>query len=358
VMKVVHIVDSPTTGGAAVAARAVEDLYITQQDVLTFTWDIDTVSRLSRAYRTIAGYCDLGLRNELAGRLDNFRPDIVHLHNHKEWGTAVIAACNDLGIPVVWSCYDYWCLCPRDNMHACAGCLGNCAKHYQPRSRRLPSIAKLPLVGRRNRLLKWFNRLDAIITLSANSAEVLRHNGIGKPRIYKIPLPVSVPLGLLAKGKEINPLPIVAYAGGEHPAKGWVVWREIKKLLGPYVSFDELHTAPSREVALERLQQADVLVFPEQWANPGPVILAEAAKMRVPIVASNLGGIPEAVSWGTRLLNPRDAQGFAEAIGDVLEEGDTQGERTVQAYINAILRHDPEQIRESITTCYKEIIAR
>jgi glycosyltransferase involved in cell wall biosynthesis len=73
------------------------------------------------------------------------------------------------------------------------------------------------------------------------------------------------------------------------------------------------------------LEAADLLVIPAVLAGDGdrdalPVISYEALAMEVPVIASDLVGLPEVVRppWG-RLVPPGDHEALAAAIGEVLD---------------------------------------
>jgi glycosyltransferase involved in cell wall biosynthesis/GT2 family glycosyltransferase len=78
------------------------------------------------------------------------------------------------------------------------------------------------------------------------------------------------------------------------------------------------------EAVRELLEGADVLVVPSVIAADGdrdalPVVVYEALAMEVPVVASRLVGLPEAVRqpWG-RLVPPGDADALAETLAELL----------------------------------------
>lgn len=66
---------------------------------------------------------------------------------------------------------------------------------------------------------------------------------------------------------------------------------------------------------------SDILCVPSVMEGLGLVVL-EAMYFRVPVVASNTGGIPEIVSHGTDglLVEPRDDKGLAQAIMSILAD--------------------------------------
>lgn len=63
-------------------------------------------------------------------------------------------------------------------------------------------------------------------------------------------------------------------------------------------------------------QRLDITVLPSLYKEGLPNVLLESMAMKVPVVASNLGGVPEAVLEGETgyLVEPRDSEQLAEAI--------------------------------------------
>src|SRR5690349_8304791 len=56
-------------------------------------------------------------RRGLRRVLDDFRPDVVHMHNvYHQLSPSVVAACRDAGIPVVMTLHDYKLACPSYQM--------------------------------------------------------------------------------------------------------------------------------------------------------------------------------------------------------------------------------------------------
>jgi glycosyltransferase involved in cell wall biosynthesis len=72
---------------------------------------------------------------------------------------------------------------------------------------------------------------------------------------------------------------------------------------------------------LEVLRQIKVLSMTSRWEGL-PITLLEAMASQVPIVATNVGGIPEVLGQNGGLLVERDAQDLAAAIRGILENQD------------------------------------
>jgi len=64
---------------------------------------------------------------------------------------------------------------------------------------------------------------------------------------------------------------------------------------------------------------ADVFVCPSVWQEPFPLVILEAMACGIPIIASDRGGIPEAIGNAGLLINPEDTEQLADAIIQVLE---------------------------------------
>ncbi|MCB2185086.1 MAG: glycosyltransferase family 4 protein [Deltaproteobacteria bacterium] len=63
-----------------------------------------------------------------------------------------------------------------------------------------------------------------------------------------------------------------------------------------------------------------VALFPSLGEESLGLSAAEALACGVPVVASRLGGLPEAVGPGGLLVEPRDAAGLAAAVGELLDQ--------------------------------------
>ena len=87
------------------------------------------------------------------------------------------------------------------------------------------------------------------------------------------------------------------------------------------------HGAEDRAFIFDMLRRADLFVLPSRLARSGdrdglPNVLMEAQAFAVPVVATDVSGIPELVTHGKtgRLVKERDPQALAEAIRKMIEE--------------------------------------
>jgi glycosyltransferase involved in cell wall biosynthesis len=95
-----------------------------------------------------------------------------------------------------------------------------------------------------------------------------------------------------------------------------------------FLDFDDL----ARAMATTHVQ-----IVPSTWPEPLGMVCIEAALARIPVVASNIGGIPECLSHGKEalLVDPGDVGGLADAIAKTLLDREETRLRTIRAHIRA-----------------------
>lgn len=88
---------------------------------------------------------------------------------------------------------------------------------------------------------------------------------------------------------------------------------------------------------------ADVFALPSH-SEGSPNVLLEAMAAGVPVVATKVGGVPEIVAHGESalLVNPRDPQAMADAVGLALGDEDYSNRLTAAARERVMKHHSPE----------------
>jgi glycosyltransferase involved in cell wall biosynthesis len=117
------------------------------------------------------------------------------------------------------------------------------------------------------------------------------------------------------------------------------------------------HQSP--EVVKAYLHKASVLVIPEQYENMSPLIMIEAMMLGRPIVASNLGGIPEYIKDGETglLANAYSAEDFAEKTLRLLRDKDLALNMGKTAQQEILKRNNNEAIWSLTESLYREMIS-
>jgi glycosyltransferase involved in cell wall biosynthesis len=98
-------------------------------------------------------------------------------------------------------------------------------------------------------------------------------------------------------------------------------------------------------------EQIDVLVVPSVWPENSPVIISEAMASGIPVIASDIGGIPELVRDEVTglLAPPRDARAFADAIERLRKDPDLRarmGQRALETIRQEGLRGQVMQVAQ------------
>jgi glycosyltransferase involved in cell wall biosynthesis len=280
--------------------------------------------------------------------LDETQPDIVHLQNFRRHLTfSIVLAARERGIPVVFTAHDYDPICPNSLLLArgriCTACRGKDfykALFIRCKENSLAGSAAVAAEGMFVRLRRYYDLIDVIITPSAFARERLVEFGFdpGKVRVVHNFLDASsyaptyggegaLYFGRLVAEKGLDTLikasaeaagirVAVAGEGPERPRLERLAHDlEVKsgargvEFLG-YVERGRLNAIVSRAMCV---------VMPSIWFENFPYAVLEAFALGKPVVASDIGGLPEMVEDGRTgfLVAPGDAGGLARALRDL-----------------------------------------
>ncbi|PIE67499.1 MAG: hypothetical protein CSA23_03470 [Deltaproteobacteria bacterium] len=326
--------------------------------------------------------------------LEREKPDVVHFHNFQFLTFSLVRKAAARAIPTCISIYDYWHFCPKamlslpDNSFCrqahstkCLCCL----------PKMFTIVQKALLSVRRPIFDNCFDLLDRFIVLSEHSAGVLEGYGLSREKICVVPLtlpieyadePPAPDLGLAEKS--------ILFAGWLNDRKGvhmaiaamphilekvpdarlYIIGGRAKFAQDYEQSFerfiDEHAIAGSIEflghqpphTVRHYLQNVTALVLPEQYQNMSPLIMVEAMMLGTPLVASNVGGIPEYITDGETgfLADHRDPEDFAAKLVRLLTE--TQLRKRLAGKANKAInqRNDNEKILRTTRGVYRGMI--
>jgi glycosyltransferase involved in cell wall biosynthesis len=114
----------------------------------------------------------------------------------------------------------------------------------------------------------------------------------------------------------------------------------------------------SREALQSEFRKASMLVLPTHEDNC-PMVVLEAQAAGVPVVASEVGGVPDLIEDGVTglLVNPQDPATFFRAVKKLLTNDDYIRERLAMAsHRKAITHYHPRLIAEKHLDIYEQII--
>ncbi|QHW29936.1 glycosyltransferase family 4 protein [Paenibacillus rhizovicinus] len=256
------------------------------------------------------------------------QPDLLHVA-HAMYGAAFVQSARKLGIPYVMTLTDYWFACPkstliRNDRQLCAGPEGGaaCMTHCQ-----------IPYAGERLQALMPLLQTAACVT--APSAFLAAYMKSVMPPLNVEVVPHGMRYEWIAPNRktyQAGDRITLVYGGslGEHKgvhvllaAMAMVPSRRLRLHVygaGPPEYTESLRRAAYRDKRISfrgtyteadtaRIyQEADIAIVPSVWYENYPLTLHEALASRVPVIASNIGGMAEKITDG---LN-----GFTFRVGD------------------------------------------
>jgi len=350
-------------GGAAIyvkyLAEELEDVHLFIPSSLKRPGNFHTVPPVKNPLRgAVVGlsYRNPGVERAFARVLEEVKPDVVHFHNLWAFRTAMLPViARDMGYPTVITLHDYWFLCPRGVMvdysgkpcpgpgSRCAACWNDwVSSHLGPFGGLVRPF--LALVNRENSfrrrletLLGVLRSTDLVIAPSRFLAGMLEDHGV-----ESVHLPNGYPHSIFA-GFQRSPheKTVFGFVGVPSHQKGiHVAIRAALELEGDfelriYGESKGAYMESLRKLADSRVRfmgrftdvtvpyrNIDVLLFPSLTYENSPLVLAEAALTETPVIASNLGAIPEYVHHGANgfLFTPGDWRELSELMALYLEE--------------------------------------
>lgn len=310
-------------------------------------WREYQIPRLADCHRIVR----LGsVGREVARALDRIRPDVAYVHNMLEPGAAAELV---LSTPTVFFHHTHDLYCPagskllqRSNREcryrAGAACVVQ-AFRERCHSRRPMKLARGLL--RMTRARRWARRVDGLVVDTRHMRDRLVEEGFAADRIAVLPTPIRIPDTVAELPAGSGP-PQVLFAGRLTPHKGlrylleaMTIGRVPYQLVvaGEGYRADELKALSHRLGLASRVEfvgwqgmermsglyrSAATVVVPSVWPEPFGMIGPEAMAHGRPVVAFDVGGIPEWLEDGRTgfLVPPRDTRSLAGRIDLLLSD--------------------------------------
>lgn len=299
------------------------------------------------------------IERDFAAFVQRVRPDIVHFQHLMALSAHLLPIARQAGLPTVLTLHDYWFLCANAQLVWPSGrrCPGkaaglNCARCALARFR---SPLTWPL---RPALAPLFWYRDAVVRAAGLSAHhyfspseflAARYRAAGFPADRLTILENGLPLTAL-RSLAWQPAPngrlrctflgSLAWQKGVHVLVN--AFRDLPperaqlRIYGPPNTFPAysatlrqmanpantifMGAIPNDEVGAV-LATTDVLIVPSLWYENSPLVIQEAHALEIPVIASDLGALPEKVGAGGWLFPPGDAAALRARLQTLLDSG-------------------------------------
>jgi glycosyltransferase involved in cell wall biosynthesis len=322
-------------------------------------------------------------RRGIAELVDAVRPDIAHFHNiHGHLTTSIIGPLHRRHIPIVWTLHDFRQVCPNTSLlshgEICERCLPN--RFYEVLLRRCKKgsiaasfVAMLTMYY--ERLSRAPRRVQHFITPSRFLKSKLIAGGFAPDRITPIPNFVDLDaygpgdergyflyIGRLLFEKGLDTLirAVAALGRGELWIVGEGPVESELRALAAELGTERVHFKGYLSgVELKRtLAEAQFVVLPSRWYENLPFSVMEAFACARPVVASDVGGIPEMVEDGVNgyLFPVGDVDSLAGRLGAMLDDPARRREMGRRAREKAERLYNREEHYRRIEEIYRRVL--
>ena len=313
----------------------------------TSDMDFHNGSMLSKLSYPIKTIYSKEARTQIRKVLDDFKPDVCHLNNFNYQLTPSIILeivkwrkDNNVKCRIVYTAHDYQLVCPNHMLNNpntrenCEKCLGghflNCTKDKCIHGSTLKSI----IGSAESYYWKWrdtYKYIDVIICPSNFTKTKLDTNPLFKDKTVTMHNFIDK-----VEWKDIEKKNYVLYFGRYSEEKGIRTLIEACKQL-PDIQFIFAGSGPLKEEIdtidnindigfktgkeLEKIiSEANMSIYPSEWYENCPFSIMESQMYGTPVVASDIGGIPELINNGYsgELFEPGNTEDLIEKINMVL----------------------------------------
>lgn len=318
------------------------------------------------------------------GKLQRFKPDVVHVHNFfPQISPSIYDACLDEGVPVVQTLHNYRLICPgamlMRNGKICEQCITG--SPYQAawygcyRGSKVGSLVVAHMVAQHRQQGTWQHKVNRFIALTGFAKGKFIEAGFPADKIV---VKANFVYDPFAESPHINPATpgFALFVGRISEEKG------IKTLLKAWSTLDDktllkvagagplddlltgknnieaLGLQNSDEISL-LMQQAAFLILPSEWYEGFPLVLVEAFAHGLPVLASNLGSMADIIKDGETglLFTPGDADDLARKVKWLLNNPLKAQELGENARRTFLAKYTAEQNYAELMAIYEDAMS-
>lgn len=306
----------------------------------TSCMDFHTANALNKIKYSLKTIYSKEAREKLNIVLDTFQPDVVHLNNFNfQLTPSIIYAVDDFDkrtgkrTKLVYTAHDYQLICPNHMMYTndeiCEKCIGgnfsSCTKNKCIHGSALKSLLgtiEAKLYNGKN----TYDRIDNIICCSEFIKTKLDTNPLFKNKTVTLHNFIDS-----VDKKQTEKKDYILYFGRFAKEKGIETLINAKEInficAGSGPMEEEVNAAPNLTnigfktgAELEQLiREAKCTVYPSIWYENCPFSVMESIMYGTPVVASDIGGIPELIEDGKtgRLFEAGNTEKMIDAINSI-----------------------------------------
>tara|TARA_A100001011_G_scaffold399548_1_gene508745 strand:- start:1345 stop:2538 length:1194 start_codon:yes stop_codon:yes gene_type:complete len=259
--------------------------------------------------------------------LKEFNPHIIHTNNLSGISTSIWKIASKRKIPVIHTLRDYYLMCPKSTMFkALKSCSTQCVdcEFFSKKQKKLSNIPSV-VVGISQRILDihlsngYFSSSEKLVIYNGFSINKSTH-----PTTHSTPLKIGF-IGQLNRAKGFDTL-VNALSTLTH-----YDWRLL--IAGNYLPKQKVDTnkkIPKEKVAFlgfvkqkSFFEKVDFLVVPSIWEEPFGRVIIESFLMNTPVIASNIGGIPELFQSNKQFLFEPNKHSLIDILTKILDKPKT-----------------------------------
>lgn len=334
----------------------------------------------------VFAYDNPEVNRRFASYFDELRPDVIHATSCYAFGAGIIREASRAGVPSFMTLTDFWFMCPRHTLWrgdgqlctgpsdalTCQRCMAAESPLYQSLSKILPAdlvargflaASHQPRVPRLRGLRGYvgdadgrlaflrgvFDLIDVPLAPSQFLRETFGRNGFPTDRMRLSPYGHDLSWRSRVRPRDPDGRPRLGYIGSIDRLKGVDVLAKAFQLLAADVPaelriYGDAAKNPGFTEELWSIVQGnpnvkfmgpferseiaavysdlDVVVVPSVWFENTPIVVSEAFAAGKPVIATDLGSLPEMVHHGKNgLLFPRgDVSALAEALRSIISD--------------------------------------
>lgn len=314
------------------------------------------------------------------------KPDLVHLHLFQhQISPSILDVIKKYHIPTVYTAHELKMICPNYRMlthgEICERCKGKkyiqCALHKCVKDSFSKSLI-CTVESYLHAFKKSYDCIDKIITPSAFYRDKFIEFGVDADRVVHIPnfLDRDTPVvntsddrnayflyfGRLSHEKGIHTL-VSAMKGIHTPlyivGSGDERQKIEDRIARTGMNHVQLLGFKSGQELIDVVGNAKAVILPSEWYENGPYSAIEALQLGRPLIAANIGGIPELVKGNGILFEPKDVRGLHGALR-AMERADEETCRTYETKSQDLFEKEytPKIHYQRLMKVYEEAMKR